>query len=67
MVRALVRGYGITLTDPSASLADLISQVPGIDQGLAGAELNAEEPAFLGSAGNFGQLSLPRPAWAAWS
>jgi ABC-type nitrate/sulfonate/bicarbonate transport system substrate-binding protein len=67
VVRTLVRGYGITLTDPSASLADLSAQVPGIDQGLAAAELNAEEPAFLGSAGNFGQLSLPRlRAWAGW-
>jgi putative hydroxymethylpyrimidine transport system substrate-binding protein len=67
VVRALVRGYGITLTDPSGSLADLFSQVPGIDQGLASAELNAEEPAFLCSATNFGQLSLPRlRAWAAW-
>ncbi len=67
VVRALVRGYGVTLTDPSGSLADLVSEVPGLDSGLATAELNAEEPAFLGSASNFGQLSLPAlRAWAAW-
>jgi ABC-type nitrate/sulfonate/bicarbonate transport system substrate-binding protein len=67
LVRTLVRGYGITLTDPSGSLADLFSQVPGIDHRLATAELNAEEPALLGNAPNYGQLS-PRAlrAWAAW-
>jgi ABC-type nitrate/sulfonate/bicarbonate transport system substrate-binding protein len=67
LVRALVRGYGITLTDPAASLADLESRVPGLDPALAAAELSAEEPAFLGSAQNFGQLDLNRlRAWARW-
>ena len=67
VVRALVRGYGITLTDPASSLADLESRVPGLDPRLAADELSAEEPAFLGSAQNFGQLDLRRlRAWGRW-
>ncbi len=67
VVRALVRGYGVTLTDPGGSEADLESHVPGLDPTLVDAELNAVEPAFLGPTGQFGELD-PRTlrAWARW-
>ncbi len=67
VVRALVRGYGVTLTDPEGSAADLEAEVPGLDPKLVAAELSAEEPAFLGPGGRFGELSRPRlQAWARW-
>jgi putative hydroxymethylpyrimidine transport system substrate-binding protein len=67
VVRALVRGYGVTLTDPEGSAANLEQLVPGLDPKLVAAQLSAEEPAFLASDGNFGDLMLPSlKAWARW-
>lgn len=67
LVRTLVRGYGVTLTDPEGSAADLESRVRGLDPKLVSAELSAEQPAFLGPHGQFGELSLPQlRAWAQW-
>jgi ABC-type nitrate/sulfonate/bicarbonate transport system substrate-binding protein len=67
MVRTLVRGYGVTLTDPEGSAADLEAQVPGLDPNLVSAQMSAEGPAFLGQDGHFGTLdrSVLR-AWARW-
>ena len=66
-MRALVRGYGVTLTDPGGSEANLESRVSGLDPKLVNAELSAVEPAFLGPDGRFGELD-PRTlrAWARW-
>ncbi len=67
IVRTLVRGYGVTLTDPEGSAADLEQSVHGLDPALVGAELSAEEPAFLAPDGNFGELTLSAlKAWSAW-
>jgi putative hydroxymethylpyrimidine transport system substrate-binding protein len=67
VVRTLVRGYAVTLTDPERSEANLESRVPGLDPKLVGAELNAVEPAFLGPHGHFGELDLGTlRAWARW-
>ena len=67
IVRTLVRGYGVTLTDPEGSAADLEQSVTGLDPTLVSAELSAEEPAFLAPDGNFGELTLSTlRAWAKW-
>jgi NitT/TauT family transport system substrate-binding protein/putative hydroxymethylpyrimidine transport system substrate-binding protein len=67
VVRTLVRGYGVTLTDPQSSEADLESKVPGLDPQLVDAELNAVEPAFLRRRGQFGEFDFPTlRAWARW-
>ena len=67
VVRAIVRGYGVTLTDPEGSAADLESLVPGLDPKLVAAQLSAEQPAFLAPDGAFGELDLTRlGAWARW-
>ncbi len=67
IVRTLVRGYGVTLTDPEGSAADLESRVPGLDPSLVSAELAGEQSAFLGPDGQFGDLSLPvLRAWSRW-
>jgi ABC-type nitrate/sulfonate/bicarbonate transport system substrate-binding protein len=67
LVRALVRGYGVTLTDPEGSAADLESQVHGLDPNLVGAQLSALGSAFVAPDGRFGELTLPAlKAWARW-
>jgi putative hydroxymethylpyrimidine transport system substrate-binding protein len=67
VVRTLVRGYGVTLTDPEGSAANLESLVPGLDPKLVAAELSAEMPAFLAPDGRFGELTLKTlQAWATW-
>lgn len=67
VVRALVRGYGLTLSNPGASESDLESLVPGLDRTLVAAELSVERSAFRGPDGQIGELS-PRTlrAWASW-
>ena len=67
VVRALVRGYGVTLADPKASAADLEARVTGLDPRLVSAELNAVEPSFETRAGRFGVLEgATLRAWARW-
>jgi putative hydroxymethylpyrimidine transport system substrate-binding protein len=67
IVRTLVRGYGVTLTDPEGSAADLKESVSGLDPTLVSAQLNAEEPAFLAPDGSFGELTLGTlKAWSKW-
>jgi len=67
VVRTLVRGYGVALTDPEGSAADLESQVPGLDPKLVAAQLSSEDPAFLAPDGGFGELDTGSlKAWARW-
>jgi putative hydroxymethylpyrimidine transport system substrate-binding protein len=67
VVRALVRGYGVTLNDPEGSAQDLESQVRGLDPPLVSAELGAVSPAFEASDGHLGELTLSTlQAWARW-
>jgi putative hydroxymethylpyrimidine transport system substrate-binding protein len=67
LVRTLVRGYGVTLTDPEGSAADLETQVHGLDPNLVSAELSALDPAFVAPDGHFGELTLPAlKTWARW-
>ena len=67
VVRTLVRGYGVTLTDPEGSAADLQAQVPGLDPKLVSAQLAAENGAFVGPDGDFGELTLTTlRRWAQW-
>lgn len=67
VVRALVRGYGVTLTDPKASAANLEARVTGLDPTLVSAELTAVAPSFETPAKRFGVLEGPTlRAWARW-
>lgn len=67
LVRTLVRGYGVTLTDPEGSIGNLEQSVTGLDPALVSAELSAEQPAFLAPDGRFGELTLSTlRAWAKW-
>ncbi len=66
-VRALVRGYEFTLSDPQSSAQDLVERVRGLKPELVKAELDAVSPALQGSADRFGELQLSRlRVWAAW-
>jgi putative hydroxymethylpyrimidine transport system substrate-binding protein len=67
VVRALVRGYGVTLTDPEGSVVDLESRVRGLDPKLVTAELGAVQPAFVAPDGSFGELNYRAlQAWSRW-
>ncbi len=67
VVRALVRGYAVTLSDPKASAADLESRVAGLDPKLVSSELAAVEPAFVTPTKQFGVLDpATLRAWARW-
>jgi len=66
-VRALIRGYRFTLSDPQSSAQDLIARNRGLKPADVRAQLGVLDTAFLGAAGRFGTLD---PAalrkWAAW-
>lgn len=66
-VRALVRGYGVTVHDPASSLADLEAAVPGLDASQLQAQLDALEPALSPPGEPIGALD-PRilVRWARW-
>ncbi|MDQ2761786.1 MAG: ABC transporter substrate-binding protein [Actinomycetota bacterium] len=67
VVRALVRGYGVTLSDPRASAADLERLVPGLDPSLVSAELRALSGSSRAPDGKVGELDLRElQAWAPW-
>ncbi|PZS07383.1 MAG: hypothetical protein DLM64_14920 [Solirubrobacterales bacterium] len=67
VVRALVRGYGLTVRDPARSETDLETKAPGLDGDLLDAKLRAVMPAFPAPDGTFGELNSVRlRAWARW-
>jgi NitT/TauT family transport system substrate-binding protein/putative hydroxymethylpyrimidine transport system substrate-binding protein len=67
VVRALVRGYGVTVASPRSSERDLEELVPGLDPKLVAAQLTALASAFRAPDGKIGELnrSVLR-AWARW-
>jgi putative hydroxymethylpyrimidine transport system substrate-binding protein len=66
-VRALVRGYGVTVHDPQSSLNDLASQVHGLDRRQLEQQLDVLVPALSPPGGRIGGLD-PRVLvrWARW-
>lgn len=67
VVRALVRGYGLTVSDPRGSAADLEHHVPGLDPSLVTAELSTLSPALRAPDGKLGELDLRELSpWSAW-
>jgi ABC-type nitrate/sulfonate/bicarbonate transport system substrate-binding protein len=67
VVRALVRGYGLTVTDPESSAADLETRVPGLDRSLVSAELGVLAPALEAPDSHVGELDLAAlKAWSPW-
>jgi putative hydroxymethylpyrimidine transport system substrate-binding protein len=66
-VRALVRGYGVTVHDPASSLADLESRVHGLDHEQLETQLDALTPALSPAGGRIGGLDPQVLArWARW-
>jgi putative hydroxymethylpyrimidine transport system substrate-binding protein len=66
-VRALVRGYGVTVHDPASSISDLEARVRGLDRDQLDAQLDALLPALSPPGGRIGGLDpgvLAR--WARW-
>lgn len=67
VVRALVRGYEFTLSDPTQSAADLESRVQGLNPQQVKAQLSVELPVFRRTGdrvGTLGPATLTR--WAQW-
>jgi len=66
-VRALVRGYGVTVHDPESSLNDLASQVRGLDRRALQQQLDVLIPALSPPGGRIGGLDPQVLArWAGW-
>ncbi|HET6447739.1 MAG TPA: ABC transporter substrate-binding protein [Conexibacter sp.] len=66
-VRALVRGYGVTVHDPASSLNDLASAVHGLDRRQLKAQLDVLIPALSPPGGRIGGLDPQVLArWATW-
>jgi ABC-type nitrate/sulfonate/bicarbonate transport system substrate-binding protein len=66
-VRALVRGYGVTVHDPASSLNDLASRVRGLDVRQLEAQLDVLAPALSPPGGRIGGLDPQVLArWASW-
>ena len=66
-VRALVRGYGVTVHDPASSLNDLESRVRDLDHAQLQRQLDALAPALSPPGGRIGGLDPQVLArWAAW-
>jgi putative hydroxymethylpyrimidine transport system substrate-binding protein len=66
-VRALVRGYGVTVHDPASSLADLESRVHGLDHDQLEQQLDVLIPALSPPNGRIGGLDPQVLArWARW-
>jgi NitT/TauT family transport system substrate-binding protein/putative hydroxymethylpyrimidine transport system substrate-binding protein len=67
VVRAVIRGYELTVSNPGASAADLERLVPGLDPRLIGADLAALRPALTGPGGHPGELhSSVLKSWSQW-
>jgi ABC-type nitrate/sulfonate/bicarbonate transport system substrate-binding protein len=67
VVHAVVRGYGLAVSDPTASAKDLEGLVQGLDPKLIAADLAALRPAFVGPNGHPGELDASLlKAWAVW-
>ena len=67
LIRALSRGYQLTLFDPKRSAAELERQVPGLDPALVTQQLKALLPAFRAPDGQVGELDADTlRRWAAW-
>jgi putative hydroxymethylpyrimidine transport system substrate-binding protein len=67
VVQALVRGYGVAVHDPAASLGDLQARVSGLDRAELTLQLHVLEPAFVSRSGHIGTLDpATLQAWASW-
>ncbi|HYV16360.1 MAG TPA: ABC transporter substrate-binding protein [Conexibacter sp.] len=66
-IRALVRGYGVTLHDPASSLTDEQERVAGLDRGELERQLDVLGPALVAPGGRVGELDPDVLArWARW-
>ena len=67
VLRAISRGYQVTIGDPAASLGDMMAEVPGLQRSALQEQLTALHGAFVRPGGVYGELNIPSlGAWAAW-
>jgi ABC-type nitrate/sulfonate/bicarbonate transport system substrate-binding protein len=64
---AISRGYRVTVSDPEASVNDMIDEVPGLQRSALEEQLSALHGAFVRPNGTYGELNIPSlQTWAAW-
>lgn len=64
---AISRGYQVTVSDPAASLGDMIDEVPGLERSVLQEQLTALHGAFVRPGGRYGELNIASLRdWAAW-
>jgi putative hydroxymethylpyrimidine transport system substrate-binding protein len=67
VLRAISRGYQVTVSDPAASVGDMMDEVPGLQRSALQEQLAALHGAFVRPGGRYGELNIPSlRAWAAW-
>jgi ABC-type nitrate/sulfonate/bicarbonate transport system substrate-binding protein len=67
VLRALARGYGFAVQNPTRSTMDIVRAQPGLDASLVESELRTTAPIVLPANRRWGQLDpATLRAWAAW-
>lgn len=67
VVRALERGYRVTLRTPAHSIRDMLAEVPGLDRRALSLQLAALRGAFTRPGQPYGTLDMPvLSAWSKW-
>jgi ABC-type nitrate/sulfonate/bicarbonate transport system substrate-binding protein len=67
VLAAIVQGYGVTVSDPGASVSDMVAEVPGLERAALREQLGVLHGAFVRPGGRYGELDLPSlRAWAQW-
>jgi ABC-type nitrate/sulfonate/bicarbonate transport system substrate-binding protein len=67
VVHAIQRGYAVSISDPAASVDDLLAEVPGLDHSQLSEQMAALRGAFLGPFSRFGELDRSHlRLWATW-
>jgi putative hydroxymethylpyrimidine transport system substrate-binding protein len=67
VVHALQRGYAVTVSQPAASVGDLLAEVPSLSRSQLSQQMLVLQGAFTAPGGRFGELNLARlRRWASW-
>jgi ABC-type nitrate/sulfonate/bicarbonate transport system substrate-binding protein len=67
VLAAIAGGYSVTLSDPQASVRDMLAEVPGLEGSAISEQLAVLRGAFVRPGGHYGELDMPSlRAWAAW-
>jgi putative hydroxymethylpyrimidine transport system substrate-binding protein len=67
VLHAISHGYQVTVSNPAASVNDMMDEVPGLQRAVLEEQLGVLHGAFVRPNGTYGELNIPSlRAWAAW-